>query len=176
MANNVTLYEMSNDIREALDELDASVNEDGELIIDESKWEVMVARLEGLKLSFEQKAGAVAAYVQETLATAAAVKEAKDKMYRRQKALENKARRLKEYLLDQMEATGIRKIEGPQLRITVGKSAPALEVLDELQIPERWWKHPAPVLDKAGIRAALKEGEDIPGVKLGAPGRSVRIA
>lgn len=173
---NITLYEMSRELRDALDELDASVNEDGELVIDDSQWEVLAARLDGLKLSFEQKATAVAAYVNETQATAAAVKEAKDKMAKRQKALENKAKRLKQYLLDQMDAAGIRKIEGPQLRITVGKSAPAVEVLDERQIPERWWKPQPPVLDKAGIRQALKNGEEIPGAKLGEPGRSVRIA
>ena len=176
MANNVTLYEMSMDIREALDELEASVNEDGELVIDEGRWEAMTARLDGLKLTFEQKATAVAGYCEELLATASAVKEAKDKMAKRQKAIENKAKRLKQYLLDQMDAAGIRKIEGPQLRITLGKVAPAVEVLDEAQIPARWWKPQPPVLDKAGLRAALKAGEDIPGAKLGAPGRSVRIA
>ena len=80
MANNVTLYEMSMDIREALDELEASVNEDGELVIDEGRWEAMTARLDGLKLTFEQKATAVAGYCEELLATASAVKEAKDKM------------------------------------------------------------------------------------------------
>lgn len=57
----------------------------------------------------------------------------------------------------------------PTATITVAKRAPQLVVVNEADIPSRFWKQPdppAPKLDKKALTAALKADEAIPGAQL----------
>jgi hypothetical protein len=63
----------------------------------------------------------------------------------------------------------------PRATLTVKAVAPKAVVQDEAVIPSRFWKSPAPILDKAAINSAVKDGETIPGVGMDNGGASLQI-
>lgn len=81
------------------------------------------------------------------------------------------AQGLRDYLKHNMEAAGIERIECPLFKISIRKNPPAVEVLDDRQIPGDFWVTPEPKppearIDKKAIAAAIKGGADVPGAKL----------
>lgn len=78
---------------------------------------------------------------------------------------------LRAYIHDQMLVAGIERIECPLFRLTLKKNPPAVEVLDDTQVPAGYWVTPEPKppevrIDKKRIAAELKAGAEIPGVRL----------
>jgi hypothetical protein len=78
---------------------------------------------------------------------------------------------LREYVRMNMETAGIERIECPLFRITLKKNPPAVEVLDDSEVPLRFWVTPKPKpperrIDKAAVKDAIKAGEDVPGCRL----------
>ena len=169
------LYEISNEIVEKLGTLDLYVDPETGEIADEADFDGLMESINELEMNFTDKAANVAKYIQELKALAKDIADAKKAMSIRQKAAANKADRLTQYLLDEMQKTGIKKVECAELCVSVAKSPVAVEVLDEKQIPAEWWKPQDPVLDKQGLKAALKDGKDVPGVRLGAQGVRLMI-
>ena len=80
--------------------------------------------------------------------------------------LEHRAQRKRELVRDIMEQAEIRKIEAPDLTASMRKCPANLIVTDEHRIPEQWWIHPEPKLDKRLIKEWLNKGQDIPGATL----------
>jgi hypothetical protein len=81
------------------------------------------------------------------------------------------AQGLRDYLKKNMEDAGIDRIECPLFRLSIKKNPPAVEVLDEKQVPAKFWTTPAPKppeprIDKKAIATAIKASEDVPGVRL----------
>jgi hypothetical protein len=102
-------------------------------------------------------------------ASAAAIKEAEAAMAARRKALENRAARIRDYLLANMMVAGVQKIECPYFKLAVRENPPAVEIYEPGLIPATFMKQPEtppPAPNKAEIAAALKAGQDIPGCKL----------
>lgn len=78
---------------------------------------------------------------------------------------------LREYIRSQMEVAGIERISCPLFDLKLKKNPPAVEVLDERQVPAHFWVTPEPKpvearIDKKALAAVLKKGEDVPGVRL----------
>lgn len=78
---------------------------------------------------------------------------------------------LREYVRAQMEVAGIERIECRLFRLTLKKNPPAVEVLDERQVPAHYWvtpepKPPEPRIDRTAVKAAIKAGIDVPGARL----------
>lgn len=131
--------------------------------------EVVADTLESLGGDLEAKAQNVALFAQNLEATAAAIKEAEAGMAKRRKAIENRVAHLKDYMLAGMLVAGVKKIEGPYLRLSVRHNPEAVEIFDAQQIPAEFMRQPEPppaTPDKAAIKAAIKAGQDVPGVKL----------
>jgi hypothetical protein len=81
------------------------------------------------------------------------------------------AQGLRDYLKRNMEEAGIERIECPLFKLVVKKNPPAVEVLDENQVPAGFWVTPAPKppearIDKKAIAAAIKAGQEVPGARL----------
>jgi hypothetical protein len=86
-----------------------------------------------------------------------------------------KAEALRAYLLDQMKALGIEKIQCPLFSLSVRKNPPKVDVFDERMVPADFLvTPPAPParIDKAAIGKALRAGQDVPGCTLA---HSVRL-
>jgi hypothetical protein len=88
-----------------------------------------------------------------------------DKVKARLDAVKARQKRLKDYLQQNMEATGIVKIEGPYFSISLQKSQPAVVVDDESLIPDDYCefkRSPKKIL----IKTAIADGYEIPGCHL----------
>jgi len=93
----------------------------------------------------------------------------------RRKAMEHAAKRTKDYLKFNMERLGMNELKAGTFKITLSPTAGTLEIDDEKAIPQRFCTVVQSVtIDKAGIKAAIKQGESIPGCHI-QPGSSLRI-
>lgn len=125
--------------------------------------------LEGLSGDLEVKATNVAMFIRNLESLADQIKHAEATMSARRKAIEARADAVREYLLTNMQRTGISKIDSPYLHIALRNNPPSVIVDDVTLIPERYMRQappPPPVPDKKEIAAALKFGEKVPGVHL----------
>lgn len=153
------LYELAHDYRNAADKL-ADLDLDPQTIED---------TLESLSGDLEVKATNTAMLIRNIEASAAAIKAAEEQMAARRKALENRAARIKDYVLANMMVAGIQKIECPFFKLAVRDNPPAVEVYEPGLIPASFMRQPdppPPAVDKTAIKEALKAGQDVPGCKL----------
>ena len=77
-----------------------------------------------------------------------------------------KAKRLKEYVKENMVRMGTKTIEEGCFRITVASNPVSVTVLDETLIPSKYYVTVAPSLSKSAIKDALESGAEVPGVEL----------
>lgn len=170
-----SLYAISEELTAVMAAFARSLDPETGEVTDPAAFDAASAQMDALSCSFADKAEAVAAYLDKVGGMAETLKRREEAITQRRKALENSAARLKAYLKAMMEKTGTKKVESPLFRITLAKSAPALEIYDEQQIPSEFWIPQPAKLDKAGIKAAIKDGVNVPGAKLGQLGTSLRI-
>jgi hypothetical protein len=153
------LYELAHSYRDAAEKL-ADLDLPPEVIED---------TLESLSGDLEVKATNTAMLVRNIEATAEKIKEAEAAMAARRKALENRATRIRDYLLANMMVSGIQKIECPYFKLAVRDNPAAVEVYEPGLIPSEFMRQPEPPPpspDKTAIKEALKAGKDVPGCKL----------
>ena len=123
--------------------------------------------LQGWLGTFEQKALAVAAYIRNLELEAAAVEDARRRMEKRQRSLQAHAERLREYLRQEMERTGLTHVKSVELTLRLQQNPPSVSVDDDSAIPDAYQQEVITVqLLKAEISKALKAGTPIPGVHL----------
>lgn len=125
--------------------------------------------LEGMAGELTTKATNVACVVRNLESFAEQIKQAEEAMAKRRKALENRAAAVRRYLMDNMQACNITKIESPFFIVAIRDNPPAVVIDDPGQIPCNLYNYPEappPTPDKKAIAAALKSGEDVPGAHL----------
>jgi len=142
---NTSLYSLAAEYNEAAERL-ADLDLDEQTIAD---------TLEGLAGTLEVKATNVAMFAKNLEVTAAAIKEAEGNMAKRRKAIEARSERLLAYLKQNMEATGITKIESPYLRIAIRNNPAAVHIDAESQIPAEFFK--SKYADLASVVEAIRE-------------------
>jgi hypothetical protein len=125
----MNLYELSTQYFHALDFLtDPETSAD----LPEEVWR---DTLEGLEGEFNDKAIAVAKFIGNMSAEIDAMKEAERRMRARRETAERQHERLRAYLKDAMEKTGIDKISCPYFVLSLAKCPPSVEIVDISQIP-----------------------------------------
>ena len=78
-----------------------------------------------------------------------------------------KAKRLKEYVKENMVRMGTKTIEEGCFRVTVASNPVSVSVVDEALIPSEYYViYPDPSLSKSAIKEALEDGVEVPGVEL----------
>ena len=128
--NNLSLYQLSGNYLQALDFLsDPETDLPAEVIND---------TLEALGGELEDKAVNVAKFLRNMEAMSEAIKAAEVSMEKRRKALEARVKWMKAYLKDNMERTGISKIECPYFKLSIQKNPAAVNVINEDVIPEQF--------------------------------------
>ena len=156
---DLTLYEVSNDYREAVEKL-SDMDLPPEAVND---------TLEGLKGDLTTKATNVAMFSQNLEALAKQIKSAEETMAHRRKVLENRAEAIRNYLKTCMESAGISKIECPLFKMSIKNNPPSVEIYDESQIPHDLMRSAPPppkVPDKKLIAERLSKGELVGGTRL----------
>ena len=129
-------------------------------------------KLDALQMERERKLEGVALWIKDLKAEAAAVKEEADKLTARKKALDNKMDSLKNWLLF---ALGGEKLKTPRCNVYQTHST-KLNVIDEQSVvnwiqthsrePEQYLKFTLPEIRKDAVKAAIKDGMEIPGAAL----------
>lgn len=81
------------------------------------------------------------------------------------------AQGLRDYLMSNMERSGIEKITCPLFAISLRRNPPAVVIADSAALPTAYWRTPEPKLpvaapDKAAIKEALQAGLSVPGAHL----------
>lgn len=125
--------------------------------------------LESLDGEMEAKAINIAKFSRNLDATAEAVAEAGKAMLARAERLRKRAESIRQYMLFQLQFAGVRKIECPEFTITIKRNPPSVVVDAEGAIPADYWTQPeppAPRLDKAKIKDAIRAGVEVPGAHL----------
>lgn len=149
----MTLYDITEDYLRLLE-----LAEDPE--VDQ---EVIADTLEAIEGELEVKAENAARVIRQLEADADALKKEADRFTKRQKAAENSIKRLKSLLQYSMEATGKVKFETEHFKFRIQKNPPALKLADDIDfanIPAEYIKFAEPEIDKAAVKAALKQGAE----------------
>jgi len=151
------LYEISDQYLDALEHL-------ADLEVDE---ETIHNTLEAIHGEVEEKSIAVAKFFQNLDAEAKSIDEAMKRMTLRKKALANHSNRMKAYLKENMERTGITKIACPYFELAVVKNPASVGIDDEDAIPEEYIQTKVvKSVDKRKIREDLDHGKDVPGAHI----------
>lgn len=147
----MTLYEIN-------DSMLALVNEDGEIEDFE--------KFEQLQMEREAKIENTGLWIKNELAEADAIKNECDALMKRRNAALHRAERLKEHLARAIEGE---KYKSPRLTISWRESE-AVEITPYCEavcrVDGKFLRHKAPEIDKAAIKATLKEGGTVSGASL----------
>lgn len=150
-----TLYEINEQILRCV--------KDGDMVVDTETGEIIdAAALDALQMAWEEKMINIGKWYLNLLAEVEALREREISMAERRRSKAYKAVQLKAYM--DMILAG-KKFECTDFKASYRKSQ-AVEVTDAEKIPAPYLIVQEPKVDKAGIKKALKAGEDVPGCKL----------
>ncbi len=150
-----TLYELADEFKDALENL---TELDDQAVID---------TLESLEGEFKLKSANVAKYIKNLEHTLDGMKEAESNMHQRRASLEKKINHMREYLRANLEKSGIKKIDAPDISISMQKNPYKVVITNENEIPEDFIDtKETKAVNKEKIKEALKNGEEVPGCEL----------
>lgn len=99
-----------------------------------------------------------------------------ERLQARKKSIAKRRESLNEYLRNNMEATGIKKIQCPLFTITIVEGRESVAISDESEIPDEFMRVKTDISpDKAAISKAIKDGQEVPGASLQRGQSSIRI-
>lgn len=124
--------------------------------------------LEGMAGELEAKATNVGFVIRNLDSMAEQIKQAEEGMTKRRKAIENRSKWLKSYLLQNMLATGKSKIESPYFVISVRNNAESVVIDAESQLPDDYMREIPATYEpnKQAIKQAIQDGFTVPGAHL----------
>ena len=161
---NISLYELAAQYQRDLEHIQ---NSD----LDEDQ---AIQLLESMQGAIQEKAKNVAMVIRNMETTSDAIHDAIIDMAARRKSIDKKIEWMKAYLLENMERTGITKIESPHFVISLRDNPESLIVEQDAEIPPEYLKPQAPVLDKFALKKDMQLGVIVPGCRLERK-KSVRI-
>lgn len=130
--------------------------------------EILSDTLESLTADFNDKSLSVASYFLNLDSDIVQLKEAEKRIADRRKAIENRSKSLKDYLLSNMERLEMTEISCPEFKITIRKPQKVVNITNDSLIGEKYHKviPESWSADKMEIKQALKNGEVIRGAEL----------
>lgn len=157
--NSLKLYELTDQHRQLEKLLDS----------DDLPVEVVRDTLEALEGDIEAKSTSVAHLILNLESFADEINRVAEATAQRAARIKRRADSVRAYLLLNMQATDIKKIEAAQFTIAVRANPPSVEIDELAVLPEQYMVTPSappPRPDKKALATALKEGATIPGVWL----------
>lgn len=131
--------------------------------------EVIRDTLEGLEGEIQDKAHSIASMIKNIEAEAEAIMDASKALAERSKRMNRRADELANYLLFQLQAIGQKRLQFNEFTVSVRDNPEAVRINDGAEIPAQFMvtpEPPPPAPDKKALKAALKDGAEIPGVWL----------
>lgn len=156
MNSALKLYEITNQFQ-ALEQLTES---------DDLPAEVIHDTLEALEGDFDAKAVQVAKFILALEANALAVAHGAKAMTERAVRINKRADSIRAYLQFHCQALKRRRIDSPEVVISLRANPPAVVITDEHAVPPQFWVQPDPPpkrIDKKAIKAAIDKGERVEG-------------
>ena len=140
---------------------------DLEKLTDDFDAQTLADTFEGIKASFNDKAISLIHVVKNMGADVIALDDEINRLASRKKTITNRQDSMKDYLLINMEATGINKIECPIFTISLKKGRDIVQIDDSDKIPTDYLNIKTSVTPmKREILADLKKGEEITGCSI----------
>lgn len=137
--------------------------ENFDFIIDEETGEILNAmQLDELELAKEEKVENICCWIKNLRAESKAIKDEIANLQKRQKATQNKAESLERYIQQALDGE---KFKTARVSVSYRRSE-SIECEDILAVDDDYLRYKEPELDKAKIKAALKEGIDVKGCSL----------
>ena len=127
--------------------------------------EMIESALEEVEGNFEDKAENIVKLIKSIEADIKAYKEEEIRLATRRKALENKAKGLKEYLEGSMIALDKKSIKGKIFTISISQNRPSVDVYDPTILPKEYKKIEEKE-DKAKIKESIDNGIEVPGARI----------
>mgnify|MGYP000194464091 CR=1 FL=1 len=159
--NSTTLFEVTTEYNQALTNL-YDMEQNGEI-----DSQTFLDTMEGLKGGLTDKAKRVGAYIRNTKAMAAQIKDAEADMAKRRRSLETHAKGLEEYLLLNMVESGISEINSPWFDLKIKKTPASVKIEDNAELPSEFITvKTTEAPNKVALKAALNDGQHINGVSL----------
>lgn len=121
--------------------------------------------LESLEDAIEVKAENTAYVMREMQGDIKLLDDEIKRLQGRKKALENNMKRMKEYLLNELEKANIPKVKTAIFTVYTQNNPESVEIENEELIPSEY-KIPKYTIDKSSIKKMLKEGKEIKGARL----------
>lgn len=127
--------------------------------------------LECVQGDFNDKAVAIIKLSENLNADTSAIDAEIERLKARKQVILNKQKGLRDYLLHNMEAAGITKIECPLFTASLRKGVESIEIENESLLPNEFVSAEVVIKpDKKAIKQAIQSGQSVPGasIKLGA--------
>jgi hypothetical protein len=117
-------------------------------------------KLSELTMAFEQKAGGIVAFNEKMLSFVDYCKEEEKRIAAKRKAVENRAKRLTEYLKMNMEASGMMELEIGTKKLKIQNNPPLVVIDNEEALPAKFFTviPETKQVNKAAVKEALKAG------------------
>ena len=131
----------------------------------EDEFGAMMTARDEVRGELTEKADNIVKYIRNLSAEADALKAEEAALYKKRRAVENKAERLKAYLAAQMTLCGLRELKAGLFKLRFQPTTPAISIVDEAAIPEQYRRVKVEI-DRLAIRAALQAGEEVPGIEV----------
>lgn len=186
------LYELTEEMNQIAENLEAilawqpdtdadgkPIDDDGNIIANAEAYraEMLAAwrgTLECIEGEFDEKAGKTAAYIKNLKSDCEQLKREEIALKSRRTVKENALKRMTEYLLDEMQTAGKKKIDAPQAVISIRNNAESVAVDNEAAFilwaqeheHDELLKYSQPEIRKTEVKALLKSGGEIPGAQL----------
>lgn len=129
--------------------------------------ETMSDTLEAITGEFNDKAIAILQFTENMNGDIEKLDSEIKRLQSRKKTFENRKKRLREYLLHNMEASNITKIECPYFTASIRKGVESVVIDDQESIPDDYITiEVTEKVDKAGIKRDLKAGLQINGASI----------
>ena len=149
------------------------VTEDGEIITAEQYAEMINNRfdeLSDMEENIQSRVINIAAYIGNITADIKAMKQRESAIKARREAKENTVKRLKQYLQTCMQAASLKRIDSPELCVSIRDNAESAEISDingfiewaQKNDHDDMLRYPQPEIRKSVIKQALQNGEKIP--------------
>lgn len=161
------LYEITENYRQLFDTFD-----DCDELTDE-EIEAYFDTLEAIEGEFDIKAENIACFIKELCGEVDMLSAEISSLRARKSAKDKLIARLKEMLVDNMQAVGIKKIDRPRAKLSLRNNAQSVTFEKESAFIEwakanncEFLRFSEPEISKTAVKSALQNGEEIPGAEL----------
>ena len=131
---------------------------------DDTRVQLLQAELDALEMAWDEKVDNIVRFIRSLEAEAKALREEANYFLMRARSTENKARRLRDYLRDELAGMRKKKIEVGHWRLYL-QSHKRVEVVDLENVPDELKRVRYEPLKKE-IMKRIKAGDEIPGVEV----------